>query len=104
MRFIEFQQDEHVQQSANIIKKIKTGYLSMGLSDSGSPYWTSRNDQGIGTRCILVAVHSGVERWFNEAQGTILEGDDYVCRAVATKINDEIGRWIDGYIQDTIVQ
>lgn len=71
----------------------ETGYVSPAEGDSGGGYWTYRLKDGE-LRHILVAIASWVGREEGEAYASYTNNAKYQCRIGATKITDDILRWI----------
>ena len=72
---------------------MESGYMASGAGDSGAPYWKKEvntlNSKNNDFRSTLVAIHTS-------GAGCPIFIKDYFlqCRTMATKITDEILRWI----------
>ena len=66
-----------------------SGYVQTMGGDSGGPYWTTDTLLGKDKRSVLVAIHSDSIKHV-----PITTEKRYRCRTSATKITDNILRWI----------
>ena len=71
----------------------ETGYVSPAVGDSGSPYWTTKREAGK-LKAVLLAVVSFNLKEPTEAYASYSNDPFYQCRIGATKITDDILRWI----------
>ena len=73
------------------------GYIQAFQGDSGSPYWTTRKDDGEAeTRSFLVAIVQGGKDFNsrNIPAGHYGKNPQISCRMYATKITEDIANWL----------
>ena len=70
-----------------------SGYISTAHGDSGGPYWTT-GDVNKPTRAILVAIHNSGAHFKGLAKAGYSEDPYNRCMGFATKITENILRWI----------
>ena len=74
----------------------ETGFSQAGRGDSGNPYWMKINRAVDSEETVnsIVAVHSANLGGTGSPRGTYLYGQEFQCRSRATKVTDNISKWV----------
>ena len=97
--FVVFEENDNQEENIDIelkyqnqdaLEEYTSGYVSTNHGDSGGPFWTQDIANNGQERSVIIAILSG---GIEDGVDVSTKKDDF-CRAGATKITNEILKWI----------